>query len=59
MSVNSTLHIAHVAQPTFILRYVSPEGHSQELLLKFLPSESHAIEVLCVSLEQKDFFFAS
>lgn len=50
VSVDSTPDVAHVDQLTFVLRYVSPEGHSQERFLKFLPIESHTGEALCASV---------
>uniref|UniRef100_A0A3P9PR07 TTF-type domain-containing protein n=1 Tax=Poecilia reticulata TaxID=8081 RepID=A0A3P9PR07_POERE len=50
ISVDSTPDVAHVDQLTFVLRYVSPEGHSQEHFLKFLPIESHTGEALCASV---------
>ncbi|XP_072225704.1 chromobox protein homolog 1-like [Leuresthes tenuis] len=39
ITVDSTPDVAHVDQLTFVLRYVSPEGHSRERFLKFLPIE--------------------
>uniref|UniRef100_A0A3Q2QGC9 DUF4371 domain-containing protein n=1 Tax=Fundulus heteroclitus TaxID=8078 RepID=A0A3Q2QGC9_FUNHE len=50
ISVDSTPDVAHVDQLTFVLRCVSPEGHSQERFLKFLPIESHTGEALCASV---------
>uniref|UniRef100_A0A3B3TM85 DUF4371 domain-containing protein n=1 Tax=Poecilia latipinna TaxID=48699 RepID=A0A3B3TM85_9TELE len=50
ISVDSTPDVAHVDQLTLVLRYVSPEGHSQERFLKFLPIESHTGEALCASV---------
>jgi len=50
ITVDSTPDVAHVDQLTFVLRYVSPEGHSQERFLKFLPIESHTGEALCESV---------
>uniref|UniRef100_A0A087X3D0 TTF-type domain-containing protein n=1 Tax=Poecilia formosa TaxID=48698 RepID=A0A087X3D0_POEFO len=50
ISVDSTPDVAHVDQLTFVLRYASPEGHSQERFLKFLPIESHTGEALCATV---------
>ncbi|OCT77182.1 hypothetical protein XELAEV_18032378mg [Xenopus laevis] len=44
--VNSTLHVAHTDQLTFIVRYVSLDGCIEERFLKFLPVLSHTEESL-------------
>jgi len=39
--VDSTPDISHSDQLTFIVRYVSEEGNTEERLLKILPISSH------------------
>lgn len=42
----STPDISHSDQLTFIVRYVSEEGNTEERFLKFLPISSHTGESL-------------
>lgn len=63
VTVDWTPDVLHVDNLTSVRRYVSPEGHSQKHILRFLPIQIHAREALFESvrkvLEEKKIYIAN